>query len=165
MVIDPTRVQFIHGLEGSPSGAKARLFAAHFTTPTPSMNTKDFEACVDVHEREIGSFRPDVLIGSSFGGGIALELLHRGVWTGPTLLLAQAAVRIGKRTTIPVGRRVWVVHGTQDEMIDVNDSRQLAQTGTPALVRLIEVDDHHSLHAMVADGRLVELVRKLAGQP
>jgi len=165
MLKDSTRVQFIHGLEGSPSGSKARLFSDHFTTSTPAMNTKDFESCVDVHEREIGSFRPDVLVGSSFGGGVALELLHRGLWTGPTLLLAQAAVRIGKRTTIPEGRRVWIVHGTQDEVVDINDSRTLARTGSPSLVRLIEVDDDHSLHAMVADGRLVELVRKLAGQP
>lgn len=156
------RVQFIHGLEGSPQGAKARLFARHFPTSTPAMDTKDFEACVRVQEAEIGAFRPDVLIGSSFGGAVAVELLHRGAWTGPTLLLAQAAFRIGTRTSLPAGRIVWIVHGTNDEVVDVDDSRRLAQTGTPALVRLIEVDDDHSLHAMVADGRLIDLVRDLA---
>lgn len=159
---DPLRVQFIHGLEGSPNGAKARLFAQHFTASTPAMNTKDFLSCVAVHEAEIPTFRPHVLIGSSFGGAVAVELLHRGAWAGPTLLLAQAAFRLGTRTTLPQGRVIWIVHGTNDEVVDVEDSRTLARTGTPGLVRLIEVEDDHSLHDMVADGRLLELVRDIA---
>lgn len=156
------RVQFIHGLEGSPQGAKARLFGQHFTTSTPAMNTKDFPSCIAVQEAEIAAFQPDVLIGSSFGGAVAVELLHRGSWTGPTLLLAQAAFRIGTRTSLPEGSVVWIVHGTNDEVVDIDDSRQLARTGTQKLVRLIEVDDDHSLHDMVADGRLLELVRAIA---
>ncbi len=156
------RVQFIHGLAGTPQGAKAKLFSDHFTASTPAMNTKDFDSCIAVHEAEIAAFRPDVLVGSSFGGAVAVELLHRGAWTGPTLLLAQAAVHRGARTTLPNDRVVWVVHGTGDEVVDINDSRRLAQTGSPKLVRLIEVDDDHSLHAMVADGRLVDLVRDIA---
>lgn len=156
------RVQFIHGLESSPHGAKAHLFATNFTASTPAMNTKDFPSCVAVHEAEIAAFKPDVLIGSSFGGAVALELLHRGAWTGPTLLLAQAAFRIGSHTSLPEGRVVWIVHGTNDEVVDIDDSRQLARTGTSKLVRLIEVDDDHSLHAMVADGRLLDLVRDIA---
>ena len=38
----PERVLFIHGLEGSPQGAKARLFAEHFEASTPAMDTADF---------------------------------------------------------------------------------------------------------------------------
>lgn len=159
---DPLRVQFIHGLEGSPNGAKARLFAQHFTASTPAMNTKDFLSCVAVQEAELSTFKPDVLIGSSFGGAVAVELLHRGAWTGPTLLLAQAAFRIGTRTSLPEGHVVWIVHGTNDEVVDIDDSRKLARTGTPGLVRLIEADDDHSLHDMVADGRLLDLVRDIA---
>ena len=126
------------------------------------MNTKDFASCVAVHETELASFRPDVLVGSSFGGAVAVELLHRGAWTGPTVLLAQAAFRMGSRRGLPDNRVVWIVHGTQDEVVDIEDSRRLARTGTPSLVRLVEVDDDHSLHAMVADGRLVDLVRACA---
>ena len=35
------RVQFIHGLEGSPQGNKARILARHFQTRTPAMDTSD----------------------------------------------------------------------------------------------------------------------------
>jgi alpha/beta superfamily hydrolase len=155
------RVQFIHGLEGSPQGAKARLFAQHFTALTPVMKTHDFAACVDVQAATLESFRPDVLVGSSFGGAVALTLLQRGLWHGPTLLLAQAALRQGLSPFLPEGVPVWLVHGVHDDVVDIEDSRTLARTGTPALVRLIEADDDHSLHGMVGSGRLVEIVREL----
>ena len=36
------------------------------------------------------SFRPDVMVGSSFGGAVVLELIQRGIWSGPALLLCPA---------------------------------------------------------------------------
>ncbi len=155
------RVQFIHGLEGSPQGAKAQLLAEHFTAITPAMDTRDFEGCVALHAATIASFKPDVLVGSSFGGAVAVALLQRGVWRGPTLLLAQAAQHFGLAPELPHGVHVWLVHGRRDDVVDIEDSRALARSGTPSLVRCIEVDDDHSLHGMVESGRLVETVREL----
>lgn len=155
------RVQFIHGLESSPQGTKARLFAEHFTALTPAMDTSDFAGCVDLQERALGEFKPDVLVGSSFGGAVAVALLGRGAWRGPTLLLAQAAFHFDGPRALPEGVRVWLVHGRQDDVVDVNESRALAKTGSPGLVRLIEVDDDHPLSALVDSGRLVDLVREI----
>ena len=155
------RVQFIHGLEGSPKGSKARLFAERFTAVTPAMDTGDFEACVALQAETVTSFRPDVLVGSSFGGAVAVALLQRGGWRGPTLLLAQAALRRGLPAQLPEGVRVWIVHGRRDDLIDIEDSRTLARAGTPDLVRLIEVDDDHPLRATVQSGELATLVRDL----
>ena len=36
------------------------------------------------------SFRPDVIVGSSFGGAIVLELIQRGMWSGPAVLICPA---------------------------------------------------------------------------
>lgn len=85
------RVQFAHGLESSPQGNKARLLSAHFTALTPTMNTRDIESCIDVHARALGEFHPHVLVGSSFGGAVALALLMRGLFAGPTLLWPRQA--------------------------------------------------------------------------
>jgi predicted esterase len=156
------RIQFIHGLEGSPQGAKARLLARHFDTLTPAMDTSDFEACVALHADALTTFRPDVLVGSSFGAAVAVALLQRGLWRGATLLLAQAALRRGARADLPPGVPIWLVHGLRDELIDIEDSRRLAAAGAPDRVVLHEVDDDHPLHETVASGRLVELVRELA---
>jgi predicted esterase len=155
------RVQFAHGLEGSPNGAKARLLARHFEARTPAMDTH-FEACVELHARTLESFRPDVVVGSSFGGAVVVELLKRNLWRGPTLLLAQAALRRDPSARLPEGVPVWIVHGLRDELIDVEESRALARSGSPERVRLLEVDDDHALHGLVASGDLVLRVRELA---
>ena len=156
------RVQFIHGLEGSPQGTKAQLLAQHFRTCTPAMDTRDFEASLGVQAEALSAFRPDVLVGSSFGAALAVELLTRDLWRGPTLLLAQAAVRVLENPRLPEGVAIWLVHGTRDALIDVEESRALARSGTPDLVRLFEVNDDHPLRACVADGRLIDWVRDLA---
>ena len=158
----PLRVQFAHGLESSPQGAKARLFAREFIAQTPAMNTQDFESCVAVHASLIAEFRPDVLVGSSFGGAVAVALLQRGSWRGPTLLLAQAAVHYRPDVCLPDGARVLLVHGRQDAVIPIEHSRQLARSGTPGLVELLEYDDDHSLTRLVASAQLVELVKRAA---
>ncbi len=156
------RVQFVHGLEGSPQGKKARLLAAHFESRTPAMDTSDFEGCVARQAAVLAEFRPDVLVGSSFGGAIAVALLTRGLFSGPTLLLAQAALRYLDAPRLPEGVPVWLVHGLADDLIDPEDSRRLAATGSSDLVRLIEVEDDHSLHVSTESGALVGWIEALA---
>jgi pimeloyl-ACP methyl ester carboxylesterase len=156
-----TRVQFIHGLEGSPQGSKARSLAAHFAARTPAMDTRDFEGCVASQARELAEFQPQILVGSSFGGAIADALLQRGLWRGPTLLLAQAAQRLGLAPELPQGVRVWIVHGLGDTLVPPDDARELAKSGSPGLVELRLLDDDHPLSAFVESGGLVALVREI----
>jgi predicted esterase len=155
------RVQFIHGLESSPQSNKARVLAQAFCAETPAMNTRDFESCVATHAAALARFRPDVLVGSSFGGAVAVSLLERSLWRGPTLLLAQAAVLYRPDARLPDGVKVLLVHARQDTVVPCEHSRLLARTGTPGLVELLEVDDDHALTSLVESGRLVELVRRL----
>jgi hypothetical protein len=155
------RVLFVHGQESGPQGAKARLLAARFTASTPQMDTRDFERCVAQQAEAIARFQPDLVVGSSFGGAVAVALLQRGLWRGPTLLLAQAAAELGLRPELPAGVRVWIVHGTRDDVVPPASSERLARSGSPGLVSLFLVDDDHRLSAAVADGRLLAWVRAL----
>ncbi|MEY4579435.1 MAG: hypothetical protein RL701_4138 [Pseudomonadota bacterium] len=157
-----TRVQFAHGLESSPQGNKAVLLAREFVAETPAMNTRDFESCVAMHAGTLARFRPDVLIGSSFGGAVAVALLERSLWRGPTLLLAQAAVLYRSSARLPEHVRVILVHAVQDTVVPVEQSRQLARTGTAGLVELIECTDDHALTQLVNSGRLLDLIKRLA---
>jgi hypothetical protein len=155
------RVLFIHGQESGPHGTKAQRLAERFTTSTPQMETSDFEGCVARQADEIARFQPDLVVGSSFGGAVAVALLQRGLWRGPTLLLAQAALELGLRAELPAGVRVWIVHGTRDDVVPPASSERLARSGSPGLVSLFLVDDDHRLSASVADGRMLAWVRAL----
>ncbi|MBN8611019.1 MAG: hypothetical protein J0L92_10570 [Deltaproteobacteria bacterium] len=163
---EPLRVHFIHGLESNPQGSKALFLAKHFDATTPSMDTRDLEGAIRTQALAIRTavergHGPDVVIGSSFGGAIAVALLARGLWRGPTLLLAQAAQKLGVIDPLPEGVHVTLVHGVGDTIVPIEDSRALAQTGTRGLVVLEEVDDEHRLATLVDSGRLAELVRDL----
>jgi predicted esterase len=155
------RVQFAHGLESSPQGTKARLLAGAFTARTPAMDTRHFGACVELHARVLEEFQPHVLVGSSFGGAVVVELLMRGLFRGPTLLLAQAAVRYRADARLPEGVPVTLVHAPLDEVVPFAGSEQLARTGTPGLVTLISCEDDHALTHFCARGALESAVEAL----
>ncbi|HEY1087070.1 MAG TPA: hypothetical protein VGE37_05220, partial [Archangium sp.] len=105
---------------------------------------------LEVQTRLLEKHRVDVVVGSSFGGAIGVELLARGAWKGPTVLLCPAHRLIAERTwttapSLPAeSGHVLVVHARQDETVPIDHSRWLVRN-TPA--KLIEVDDDHRLTA------------------
>lgn len=159
------RVQFVHGLEGSPRGSKAIYLAKHFDCITPAMDTSDFEASVEAQARTLQARPVDVLVGSSFGGAVVLELLRRGAWSGPTVLLAPAYRVFGNVRQVPEGVPVTIVHGTRDAVVPIEHSRELARTGSPELVRLLEFDDDHRLRSLVRSGELAGVIREARRSP
>lgn len=105
---------------------------------------------VAVQERALAEQPIDVVVGSSFGGAVVLELLRRGAWTGPTVLLCPAHLRVAERagttwTSFPRPTdpsRVLVVHGREDEVVPFEHSVQLA---TELGAELCAVSDDHRL--------------------
>ena len=55
-----------------------------------------------------------------------------------------------------------IVHGLRDAVVSIESSRHLASTGSPKLVRLVEVDDEHRLSSLLDNDRLASLVREVA---
>jgi alpha-beta hydrolase superfamily lysophospholipase len=156
----PLRVQFIHGLESGPGASKAVYLARHFDTVTPAMDTRDFEGAFATQVRALEDGAPDAIVGSSFGGAIALALLVRGVFRGPTVLLAPAHRHYGVEERIPERVPVLIVHGTRDTVVSIEGSRALARTGTPGWVELVELDDEHRLSTVLEGDRLAAFVRR-----
>ncbi len=152
------RVQFVHGLESNPNGSKARFLAARFEALTPAMDTGDFEASVATQAEALARFRPDVLVGSSYGGAVVVALLARGLWRGPTVLLAPATRWFGAAARLPGDVTVTVAHGVDDALVPLADSRALVEGTAPARVRLVEVADEHRLQSLVVSGELATLV-------
>jgi predicted esterase len=156
----PLKVQFVHGLESGPGSSKATYLDRFFDAETPSMDTRDFEASVTSQGAHLERFIPDVLVGSSFGGAVALALLQRGVYEGPTVLLAPAHAHFGIEARIPERTRVVIAHGLRDDVVSVDDSRTLAASGTAGYVELVLVDDEHRLATLLEGDALATLVRR-----
>jgi alpha-beta hydrolase superfamily lysophospholipase len=157
----PLCVQFVHGLESNPSGSKAVYLDKWFDSVTPAMDTSDFEGAVKTQAAMLAERPPEVLIGSSFGGAVALALLDRGIHRGATVLLAPAHRHFGVPERIPPGIPVLIVHGTRDDVVSIEGSRALAKTGTPGLVQLVEVDDEHRLASLLVGDTLARHVRSV----
>lgn len=131
-----------------PFLATALVSALALTRARPLIIRRMWRRSLAVQRHALGENTIDVVVGSSFGGAVALELVARGEWKGPTVLLCPAHRLLAGRarltpTTLPATRaQVLVVHGRQDEVVPPEHSRQLTE-GTRA--RLIEVDDDHRL--------------------
>jgi hypothetical protein len=127
-------------------------------------------------------FKPDIVVGSSFGAGLAVLALMRREWRGPTLLLAGAALSLARHTRCVersallergLGDAAFVhfVHARGDSTVPVQHSRDLAaaarlQLGA-ARVRYDEVTEPkggksaHSLGKATRTAALVAMVRAL----
>jgi predicted esterase len=151
------KIQFVHGLEGSPQGRKALFFKRHFNTNTPYMDTSNFSECVRQQAQVLREFSPDLLVGSSFGGAVVMALLERSLWSGPTLLLAPAAFWYNAKAALPESVPITIVHGRNDSVINIEDSRKLVAAASGGRVRLLEVDDAHDLGGLVESGQLAAI--------
>lgn len=170
LVVGAAFTSWVHAAAASVIGAVAFL-------PVKAIVTRRvLERSLEVQRRHLELAKPDVVLGSSFGGAVSLELLRRGLWRGPTVLLCPAHERVTERgwqrrhpgfVGVPddVVANVVVVHGTNDETVPPEHSRRLV-AGTRA--RLISVDDDHRLTATATAENLatwVSLARSAATPP
>jgi alpha/beta superfamily hydrolase len=111
----------------------------------------------------IRSAGPHVIVGSSFGAAVLLRLLHEAPVGGtPVVLLAGAGLRLTGYTVLPAGLPAVLVHGRQDEVVPVEDSRLLAASSPHAV--FIEVHDDHRLTQTTESGLLGALVALAAAR-
>ena len=116
---------------------------------------------LEVQTRLLAKHQVDVVVGSSFGGAIGVELLARGTWKEPTVLLCPPHRLIAERTwttapSLPAeSGNMLVVHARQDETVPIDHSRWLARNTS---ARLLEVDDDHRLTATATPSNIAAWV-------
>ena len=80
-------VLFLHGWNSKPGGVKPSFLAAHgHTVINPRLPDEDFDESVRIAQAEVDQNRPDVVVGSSRGGAVAMNI---------------DAKRRGARTAVP----------------------------------------------------------------
>lgn len=172
----------------SPIGRKAVFLRQHYPTITPGLDTRaaiahrdyciahqtpwltDPERVAAAFETPMANARAaltdevGLIVASSFGGAVLLKLLHEAPrWSGPCIFLAGAGRKLTDHDHLPPGCRAILIHGRDDNVIPLEDSRQLAATGGPH-VQLWEVGDGHRLHSILEDGTLHKAIALMLGQ-
>jgi fermentation-respiration switch protein FrsA (DUF1100 family) len=127
-----------------------------------------FARSVAVQEAALARHRPEVVVGSSFGGAVTLALMRSGAWRGPTVLLCPAWKLVVERAgwpeppplaQLPGLGRVLVVHGTADDVVPLAHSQALV-AGSAASLTVVE--DDHRLSATATTEGLAAWVRQVA---
>lgn len=167
-------VLFFHGLESGPQGTKARWLGARFGAMSPDLGTSAselarvgpramLEAALVRAREALHAVQPSLVVGSSFGGAVALSLLAERRYAGPTVLLAPASQLGSTRLALPPGARVVVLHGEHDDTVPLAHSRELV-AGTDAELRVIAGGDHR-LNVVLDDGTLARVLAELGAVP
>lgn len=126
-------------------------------------------ACVEIQRRALQDIKPDIVVGSSWGGAVSAALLAEGAWRGPTILLAPAIQRVAERSGRPdlsaltkalreiaAKQPLVIVHDPTDETIP--HAHSVALAADSAVVLRSVSGGGHRLMDFVERGELAEAI-------
>jgi alpha-beta hydrolase superfamily lysophospholipase len=121
-------ILFLHGWHSVPGGVKPTyLIQQGHEVVNPALDDDDFDAAVRTAQAGFDRHRPDVIVGSSRGGAVAMNL---GPGATPLVLLCPAWKRWGTARTVKPG--TVILHSEADDVIPIADSRELVHnSGLP----------------------------------
>ena len=135
------KILFLHGWHSVPGGVKPTYLASHgHEVINPALDDDDFDEAVRTAQAENDRHRPDVIVGSSRGGAVAM---HLDAGSTPLVLLCPAWKRWG---TVKRARHGTVIlHSEVDDVIPISESRELVRVSGLAESALIVVGTDHRL--------------------
>lgn len=160
------KILFLHGLEGRPNGRKGSWLAERYPVVAPNLVTdktqsENLAQSVEVARNAIKEHEPEIVVGSSFGGAVALKCIQEGVWEGPSVLLAQAGIKYGLPSKVPESSDIILIHSTEDTIVNHSDSALIARSNNYR-VELWTTKGDHRLHQILEDGTLEQAIRYVA---
>jgi alpha-beta hydrolase superfamily lysophospholipase len=135
------KILFLHGWQSVPGGVKPTyLKDAGHEVINPALDDDDFNAAVRTAQAEFDRQHIDVIVGSSRGGAVAMNL---NCGHTPLVLLCPAWKNWGDAKT--VGKNTLILHSRADDVVPLADSEELVRnSGLPARA-LVEVGTDHRL--------------------
>lgn len=132
------KILFLHGWQSVPGGVKpTHLRDNGFEVINPKLNDDDFGDAVRTAQAAYDEHRPELIVGSSRGGAVAMNLEVAGA---KLILLCPAWRRWG--SVQKVSSDTVILHSQADDVIPYEDSVELARNSA---ANLIEVGRDHRL--------------------
>ena len=142
------KVLLLHGKESQPGGSKAQAIeGAGHELINPDLRTGWGEA-VQTAQDAVDEHSPDVVVGSSRGGALAMNIDTNGA---PRVLVAPAWKMFGSADSVPSG--TIILHSEADDIVLFGDSLELAQRTGATLVSVGKnhrMSDGEALAALVS---------------
>ena len=132
-------ILFLHGWNSVPGGVKPTYLKSHgHEVINPALSDGDWDQAVRTAQAGYDRHRPDVIVGSSRGGAVAMNL---DLGSTPLVLLCPAWRRWGTARTVKPG--TVILHSEADDVIPVADSRELVRaSGLPESALVVVGTDH-----------------------
>lgn len=135
------RILFLHGWTSVPGGEKPTFLSRHsHEVLNPALPDEDFEEALRIVQAEYGKSHPDVIVGSSRGGAVAMNIDSLDT---PLILLCPAWKRWGATTTVK--KNTTILHSRADDVIPFSDSLELVKNSGLPISVLIDVGNDHRL--------------------
>jgi hypothetical protein len=150
------KILYLHGWKSVSGGVKPNYLAelGHEITE-PELPEEDYDEALRIAQREFDRIHPEVVVGSSRGGALAMNLNAGEV---PLVLLCPAWKRWGQASTVKPGTQI--LHSREDEVIPFDDTLALLRnSGLDESALTVTGEDHRlsdpaSLVAMNAAVRI-----------
>lgn len=142
------KILFLHGWHSVPGGIKPTYLKDNgCDVINPLLDDDNFDFALRTGQAAFDQHKPQVIVGSSRGGAIAMNLDYG---LAKLVLLCPAWKRWGDARTVQPGS--IILHSRADEIIPFEDSQELAQASGATL---IEVGKDHRL----ADSESLDVMR------
>jgi hypothetical protein len=135
------KILFLHGWQSVPGGLKPTyLVDQGHEVLNPALPDEDFADSVRIAQAAFDEHRPDVVVGSSRGGAVAMNI---DAGDTPLVLLCPAWKYFGTAKTIKA--TAMILHSRADDVVPFADSEELVQKSGLSESALIEVGFDHRL--------------------
>src|SRR6516162_4354562 len=124
------KILFLHGWQSVPGGVKPSFLSQHgHTVLNPKLPDEDFKEAVRIAQAEFDKHHPDVVVGSSRGGAVAMNI-NSG--DARLVLLCPAWKKWGTARTVKPS--TVILHSRADDVIPFADSEELARASGATLI-------------------------------
>jgi len=135
------KILFLHGWHSVPGGLKPTYLQSHgHEVINPALDDDDFAAAVATAQAAFDQHRPEVVVGSSRGGAVAISIRSDGA---RLVLLCPAWKNWGAARTVKPG--TVILHSRADDVIPFAHSEELARNNGLPKSALIEIGTDHRL--------------------
>jgi hypothetical protein len=148
------KILFLGGYGFRPGGINPTILGVHgHRVVEPDLPDNDFARSVTIAQRVFNRHQPDVVVGWSRGGAVAMSIDSK---SAPLILVAPAWTKWGTMATVKP--EVGILHSPHDELVSIEDSRELLRNSSLPEDQLVAVGEDHRMSDQNTFVALLEMV-------